>query len=159
MRLVREKAAQAGLRLEENLVPDLPRLHADRAKFKQILVNLVSNGIKFTPTGGTVSVRAVTDAEGRITISVRNTGIGINPAGIDNVLLPFEQEDKDLSRRYQGSELGLPLTKALVEAHGGQLRLESKLGAETTVTIVFPIERTIPLASNPPATEVPEIIA
>ena len=80
MRLVREKAAQAGLRLEENLAPDLPRLHADRAKFKKILVNLVSNGIKFTPTGGTVSMRAMTDAEGRITISVRNTGIGINPA-------------------------------------------------------------------------------
>ena len=75
------------------------------------------------------------------------------------MLLPFEQEDKDLSRRYQGSELGLPLTKALVEAHGGQLRLESKLGAGTTVTIVFPIERTIPLASNLPATEVAETIA
>ena len=57
MRLVREKAAQAGLRLEENLEPDLPRLHADRAKFKQILINLVSIGIKFTPTGRTVSVR------------------------------------------------------------------------------------------------------
>ena len=88
----------------------------------------------------------MTDAKGRITITVRDTGIGIDPARIDNVLLPFEQKDKDLSRRYQGSGLGLPLTKALVEAHGGQLRLESKLGAGTTVTIVFPIERTIPLA-------------
>jgi signal transduction histidine kinase len=61
---------------------------------------LVSNEIKFTPTGGTVSVRAVTDAKDRISVIVRDTGIGIDPARIDNVLLPFEQEDKDLSRRY-----------------------------------------------------------
>jgi signal transduction histidine kinase len=83
------------------------------------LVNLVSNGIKFTPTGGMVSVRSMTDAKGGISIIVRDTGIGIDPARIDNVLLSFEQEDKDLSRRYQGNGLGLSLTKALVEDHGG----------------------------------------
>lgn len=143
IRLVRIRAAEAGLRIHKHVAPDLPCLRADRAKFKQILFNLLSNAIKFTPRGGQVTVRAATDREGGVTLCVADTGIGIAPENLTRVLSPFVQEDSDRNRRYQGSGLGLALTKALIEAHGGELRLESTLGAGTVVTIVFPAKRAI----------------
>ncbi len=159
VRLVREKAAENGLRLVEDLAPDLPLLRADRAKFKQILVNLLSNSIKFTPRGGAVTLRAAIDGQGRAVIAVRDTGIGIEPGNIKTVLSPFGQAENDWSRQYHGSGLGLPLSKALAEAHGGQLRLESEPGAGTSVTIIFPAERTIaPGQSRDTSTEMPETI-
>ena len=160
IRLVREKAAQAGLRLVEDLAPDLRRLRADRAKLKQILVNLLSNAIKFTPRGGRITVRTAIDGGG-VTVGVSDTGIGIDPGNIANVLLPFDQEESDWSRNFQGTGLGLPLSKVLAEAHGGQLRLESTPGEGTTVSIVFPAERTILPESAAPGSvtaEVPETI-
>jgi signal transduction histidine kinase len=143
IRLVRIRAAEAGLRIHKHVAPDLPCLRADRAKFKQILFNLLSNAIKFTPRGGQVTVRAATEREGGVTLCVADTGIGIAPENLTRVLSPFVQEDSDRNRRYQGSGLGLALTKALIEAHGGELRLESTLGAGTVVTIVFPAKRAI----------------
>jgi signal transduction histidine kinase len=116
---------------------------ADRRKLKQILANLLSNGIKFTPAGGKVSLSASCEADGGLVFQVADTGIGIAPEDIPKALAPFQQIDSMLRRKHEGTGLGLPLTKALVELHGGTLNIESELGDGTTVTLRFSSRRTI----------------
>jgi signal transduction histidine kinase len=139
--VVRERADSAGLELERGLADGLPRLCADERKVKQMLLNLLSNAIKFTERGGKVRARAEVNREGGITISVSDTGIGIASEHVARVMEPFAQADGALNRRHQGTGLGLPLTKALVEMHGGVLELTSELGVGTTASLLFPPER------------------
>ena len=143
--LVRESARQNAIEIELDCAAGLPDMLADRRKIKQILANLLSNGIKFTPTGGRVSLRAWCGPDGGHEFHVADTGIGIAPEDIPKALAPFQQIDSKLGRKHEGTGLGLPLTKALVELHGGSLRIESELGAGTTVTLRFPADRTIQL--------------
>src|SRR5690606_5031378 len=110
---------------------------------RQVLLNLLSNATKFTPAGGQITVFATCPA-GMIELRVVDTGIGIAPGDIPKALERFGQIDSDLNRKYQGTGLGLPLSKRLIELHGGVLSLLSELGAGTTVTIIFPAERAIP---------------
>lgn len=120
-----------------------PGLRADQRKLRQILLNLVSNSVKFTPRGGTITLAARRGAHGGLELSVCDTGIGIGAEDLPRALTPFGQVDSNLSRRYVGTGLGLPLTKSLVECHGGTMEISSTVGTGTTVTIRFPAERNL----------------
>jgi signal transduction histidine kinase len=109
---------------------------------KQILLNLLSNAVKFTPSGGRITVLARTAAHDVLELAVADTGIGMAPKDIPTALEPFGQVDSTLSRKFQGTGLGLPLVKALAELHGGTLAIDSALGVGTTVTVRFPASRT-----------------
>ena len=152
-RLMYMRAAEAGIQLETVLAADLPKIFLDSRKVKQILLNLISNAVKFTPKGGRVTVSAGLNERGELVITVADTGIGIAPENIGKALSPFMQIDSSLSRKYEGTGLGLPLSKALVELHGGQLKIESQLGAGTTVTVTFPTTRIIAGTHPAPAAE------
>jgi signal transduction histidine kinase len=145
MRLMRDRAEEAGLELRAELPRGLPFLQADARRLKQILLNLMSNAVKFTAAGGRVVVRAVV-AEDGLSIAVEDTGIGIAPHDLEKALRPFGQIDSRMARKYQGTGLGLPLTKSMVELHGGRLTLESEVGRGTKATIWLPRERIIRLA-------------
>ena len=122
---------------------------ADEQRLQQIVDNLLSNACKFTPEGGSVSVGAEVDNAGRLAIEIRDTGVGMSPDDAMRALAPFVQLDHEFSRRLQGTGLGLPLAKALVELHGGTLDLSSKLGSGTVITIVFPAERVVRREPDP----------
>ena len=141
--LVKERARRGGIMLKMDLADDLPMLRADERKLKQILVNLLSNAIKFTEAGGKVTLRAWCRADSDPVFQVTDTGIGIAPEDILKALSHFGQVDSDLNRQYEGTGLGLPLTKALVELHGGCLDLQSQIGVGTTATVRFPAERIV----------------
>ncbi len=142
-RLVADKAAEAGIQLSRALPPDLPALLADRLRIKQIVLNLLSNAIKFTPPAGEVSVAVVRPAGGGLGLCISDTGIGMRPEDIPLALEPFRQLDNSFTRRYEGTGLGLPLAKALVELHGGRLVLESAPQKGTRVTAWLPASRII----------------
>ena len=145
-RIVEAMAATAGVSLSVEAPGNLPLVHADQLRLRQVLLNLMSNAVKFTPSGGRVSVSAVT-ATGGAVIVVKDTGIGMKEEDIAIALQPFRQIDGALSRRFGGTGLGLPLAKALVELHGGHLDLESAPGAGTTVRIQLPAERLVNAAA------------
>jgi len=145
--IVRARADAAGIELQAKIPADLPQLYADERKLNQVLLNLLSNAIKFTPDGGTVSVTATED-NGDLTISVTDTGIGIAAADIERVFEPFVQLDSSLARKYEGTGLGLALSRRWVHLHGGSLVLRSELGRGTTAAMRFPKERVRPRQSN-----------
>jgi len=140
-RIVHEKAVENDLELVAASVPERTILHADIRKIKQILLNLLSNATKFTPRGGRIAFAARRTGDDGIALRVEDSGIGIAPADIDKALAPFMQIDSRLSRKYQGTGLGLPLTKALAELHGGSLDIVSELGKGTAVTVTLPARR------------------
>ena len=139
--LVNERAEEAGIEIECDAASNLPALYADERKIKQILINLLSNAIKFMPSGGKITIRIWFRSDDGYVLQVADTGIGIALTDIPKALAPFQQVDSALNRKYEGTGLGLPLTKALVELHGGSLGLQSELGIGTTVTVRFPAER------------------
>jgi PAS domain S-box-containing protein len=141
-RLVLGRANENGLRLAMQVRDDLPALFADELRVKQMLLNLLSNAIKFTPAGGSVTVGADIDSENRFVFTITDTGIGIAEKDMGTALAVFGQVDGRLTRQYEGAGLGLPLSKSLVALHGGDMTLESRPGAGTTVTIRFPSSRT-----------------
>jgi signal transduction histidine kinase len=122
---------------------DLPPIRGDERKTKQVLLNLITNAVKFTPAGGRIAITGRFDPQEGLAITVADTGIGISEADLERVLKPFEQVDSSFSRQHQGTGLGLPLVKAIMEMHGGRLLLKSRLGEGTTVTVVFPPERVL----------------
>ena len=122
-------------------------LHADERLFRQILINLIVNAVKFPPQHGRIFVDSSIDADGEFLLRVRDTGIGIAAGDLEKILKPFEQADNSLSRPYEGVGLGLPLTKSFVELHSGTLSIKSEPQVGTTVTIRFPKERV--LAATP----------
>jgi len=138
MRLVGTRAEQSSVRLRTELPADLPALHVDVRRTKQILINLLGNAVKFTPPGGTVTLRAAVTGDGGFEFVVMDTGIGMTAADIEVALSPFGQVDSGLDRRFEGAGLGLPLAKSLAELHGGALTVESKPGEGTTITVRFP---------------------
>ena len=140
-RLVHERAAAASVTVAVDPHADLPPLRADSRRLKQILINLLSNAVKFTHAGGRVTIEAAADERG-YRISVSDTGIGIAPEDMVTALRPFGQIDSSLARKYQGTGLGLPLSKAMAELHGGGLELSSTPGQGTTATVWLPPERT-----------------
>jgi PAS domain S-box-containing protein len=141
--MVRERAEAGQVALDAALPDRSPLLWADARRIKQVLVNVLGNAVKFTPAGGRVHVGIQSNDSGMI-ITVADTGIGIAPEDIAKVMAPFGQVDSGMARRYEGSGLGLPLSRKLMDLHGGTLSLESQLGQGTTVTLHFPAERLRP---------------
>ncbi|MFN3075322.1 MAG: PAS-domain containing protein [Alphaproteobacteria bacterium] len=139
LRLLRPRAQEMGVKLYSRIPKDLPRLFADERRLKQILLNLVTNAVKFSPQGE-VTVQAGLLPDGELTITVTDSGIGISPEDLAKVLEPFHQVDSHLTRK-EGTGLGLPLTRGLVEAHGGVFEIESHPGVGTKVTTRFPAHR------------------
>jgi PAS domain S-box-containing protein len=142
-RLIEGRAREARLMLKREADDELPPLRGDELRLKQVVLNLLSNAIKFTPEGGTVALKTGTDDGGRVIFSVSDTGIGIAAEDLSRVIDTFGQAEVGYSRKYQGAGIGLPLSRKLVELHGGTLELESELGIGTTVTVRFPLDRVI----------------
>ena len=135
--MVREQCTAAGhafvAPVPEHEIP----MAGDAAKLRQIFLNLLSNAIKFTEKGGTVSL-SIAEAADEISVSVSDTGIGMNPEDVQIAFEPFAQVDNRLERRYEGTGLGLPLTKALVDLHKGRIQIDSARGQGTRITVTFP---------------------
>ncbi len=143
--MVGEQARDAGLAFAvRGMEAELP-IRGDPAKLRQIFLNLLSNAIKFTPRGGHIWAEARRSAAG-IAVTVGDSGIGMSPDDVAVALTPFGQVDNRLERRYEGTGLGLPLTEAFVELHGGTMNFESARGAGTRVTVSFPFGAGIVLA-------------
>lgn len=142
-RMMDSRAFSSGLKLIGNVQNDLPGLYADPRLVRQILINLVGNALKFTNSGGTVTVSAAIIEKGVLRLSVRDEGIGIPKDKIAEALEPFGQISSAITRskEAQGTGLGLPLAKAMAELHDGVLALESDVGKGTLVTVDFPAER------------------
>jgi signal transduction histidine kinase len=137
------RATNANVGLIARISPALPAVRADERKIKQILINLLSNAVKFTPEGGHVTLTATRLEGSGIEIVVEDTGIGIAAEDIAKALAPFNQIDNSLSRKYNGTGLGLPLAESFTRMHGGSLSLESIEGKGTRVTLYFPESRVV----------------
>ena len=144
LRLMRDRVHARGLHLVRVIPPGLPLVRCDELRLKQIVLNLLSNAVKFTPPRGHVAVRVA--LQDGLTIAIEDSGIGIAAEDIDKALRRFGQIDSRLQRKYEGTGLGLPLTKSMVELHGGRLELHSTPGIGTTVTVWLPPERILDTA-------------
>jgi signal transduction histidine kinase len=131
-----ELAAQRGIRLEVQLAPDLPFVDVDRERIAQVLANLVSNALRYTPEGGVITLSAEAD-DGRVLLRVSDTGPGIEPAHLPLVFKRFYRAD-DARPANGESGLGLAIAKSLVEAHGGTIQVESAVGQGATFTVALP---------------------
>ncbi len=139
-RLLTSKAEGAGLRLIASVEPDLPPVPADRLALRQVLLNLVVNAIKFSPPGGRVTLRAARAGD-CLQVCVIDEGIGIAASDLERILQPFEQVRSQIGAAAEGTGLGLPLSKGLVELHGGEMWIDSQPGAGTTVSFTLPLRR------------------
>ena len=151
-RLLGPRARDAGIELKASIPSDMPLLWCDERKLKQMLLNLVNNAVKFTPSGGTIEIAARLDADG-VVLAVQDNGIGIAEDDLDRVLEPFVQAETTLSRQQEGTGLGLALVKAMIEIHGGRLRLDSQLGKGTSAELVLPAERISAAREDAPVPE------
>ena len=138
-RLVRIKGMEAGVELSlERPAAALPTLRADAVKLKQVVLNLLSNAMKFTPRGGRVAMSLGPLPGERVFLRIADTGIGMTEAEVGLAVQPFQQVDNSHTRKYEGTGLGLPLAKALAEHHGGSLEIASAPGQGTVVTVILP---------------------
>ncbi len=135
------KAREAGVEIRTRVAADLPDIVADRRALSQIVINLISNAIKFTPRGGSVTVGALRDGD-KLALSVEDTGVGISEDDLQRVGEAFFQARASYDRRHDGSGLGLSIVKGLVRLHGGDMEIRSKLGAGTLVSVRLPIDGT-----------------
>lgn len=138
LRTVEGRAHERGISIMVKIEQKLPEIYADERMLKQILMNLLSNAVKFTPEGGKIRLRARVRTGGDIELSVIDTGIGIARSDLETVMEPFGQVESILTRKFDGTGLGLPLTRSLVEIHGGHMSIQSKQGLGTKVTIRLP---------------------
>ena len=141
VKMLGEYADHNKLKLTRATPRPLPNFRGDEKKFRQIILNLLSNAIKFTPEGGSVTLTAEIEDGGALRVAVSDTGIGIAPEDIAKVMAPFTQVESAHSRKYEGTGLGLPISQALTELHGGKFSLTSTLGEGTTITARFPPSR------------------
>ena len=138
IRLIEPKAREAHLGIEIDIAPDCGVLMADDRAFRQALLNLVSNAVKFTPVGGRIGVRVVAGTDGGVDVSVWDTGIGIPAKDIGRVVQRFEQVRDPMTSGNKGTGLGLAIVQSLMELHGGRFYLQSEAGRGTTATLAFP---------------------
>lgn len=138
LRMVTLRAEEAGIRLEHSVDKGLPVLEADERAFRQVLLNLLSNGIKFTERGGCVTVTASAD-DRSLSVTVADTGIGIPHECLARIGQPFEQVENHHTRQHAGTGLGLALTRSLIELHGGRMKIDSEPGKGTCIHVELPI--------------------
>lgn len=159
--LLREKAMKHHIKMDLTIFPEADiEVEADKRKLKQILFNLLSNGVKFTPEGGSVEVIAKRASDDLLEISVKDTGIGIKSEDIPKLFQEFTQLESPYTKKYEGSGLGLALTKRLVELHGGKIWVESEYGKGSCFTFTLPVKiipaaEVIPSGKNEDAFGVP----
>jgi len=127
-----------GLNLVCNIASDLPIIQGEEQKLRQTFTNLIGNAIKFTPPGGSITIDAVNAPNGDIVVAIRDTGVGMSEEEMRVALAPFGQADASRSRWREGSGLGLPIAKALVDLHGGTIEIRSTKGQGTEVTVTLP---------------------
>jgi signal transduction histidine kinase len=137
------RAQSSGLGVAVEIPPDLPLLRGDERKTMQMVLNLVTNAIKFSAEGGVIGIICRADPRCGLSITVADTGIGIETKDLGRVLEAFEQVDSTLARKQQGTGLGLPLVRAMMELHAGTFTLTSEVGVGTQATITFPAERMV----------------
>ncbi len=137
MTIVRERARSNRIILDQELPTSLPPLYADETRLKQILVNLLFNAVEFSAPGDRVTLAAWADGDKGYIFQVTDTGAGLTEEAIRKALAPFGRVENDGDHKPEGSGLGLPLSKAIAELHGGSLALESRAGEGTTVTVRF----------------------
>jgi signal transduction histidine kinase len=143
--IIEERARRGNLKLSYDPPESLPKLWGEARRVKQILINLLSNSVKFTRPGGEISVQVLVEKSGNLAITVFDTGIGIAAADMEQIMTPFGQAHTGLNRKYEGTGLGLPLSKVFVEMHGGALIIESDLDVGTAVCALFPASRVLPV--------------
>ncbi len=137
LRLFRDQATAAGVGLELHVEPRAAAIHADERALRQMLINLISNALKFAPRGTAIVITAA-PSPGAVEMSVSDQGVGISPDDVEKAIAPFSQLGDPMTRRHEGTGLGLSLFKALIELHGGQLSIVSTAGGGTTVRLRFP---------------------
>jgi two-component system cell cycle sensor histidine kinase PleC len=148
--IVSGQAQARGLKIAiETSDADLPSIRGDERRLRQVLLNPLSNAIKFSHSGGVIMVRALQLASGAFAFQVQDHGPGMTTEEMAIALERFGQVDAGLERRHEGTGLGLPLARSLIELHGGALQIDSEKGRGTTVTVTLPPERVIPKASSP----------
>jgi len=141
IRMMREQAESRGIELSIKLSDEEVDIWADELAMKQIFLNLLSNAIKFSRDGGEVCIRVVSDQPDLAIVQFEDHGIGMNEEELERALQPFGQAKPSTTRNYGGTGLGLPITKGLIEAHGGKLAIESRAGQGTIARITLPTER------------------
>ena len=144
MESLRKAAEERKLTLRSDIAADCQILHADPRAVRQILLNLMSNAVKFTPHFGTITLSVRRAGDTGISIEVADTGIGMSAEEIVKALEPYGQVESDLSKKHKGTGLGLPLVRSLAELHGGSMRVESERGKGTTVTVFLPWAKDLP---------------
>jgi len=141
VRMMRERADSRSIELLTKLSEAEVEIWADERAIKQIFLNLLSNAIKFSRDGGEVCIRVVSERPGLVVVEFEDHGIGMNEEELERALQPFGQAKPSTTRNYGGTGLGLPITKGLIEAHGGKLAIESRVGQGTIARISLPTER------------------
>lgn len=141
--MVRDRAAAAGVAIDNGVMGAAATLWVDRRAFKQVILNLLSNAVKFTPGGGRITIAAATEGNGDFVLTVADTGIGIPPEFIADLFEPFRQAENAANRRYEGTGLGLSISKNFVDLHGGTLTCRSVPGTGTAMTVRLPADRVV----------------
>jgi len=143
IRLLTPRAGRAGITLAAVVDPRARHLRGDETRIRQVLLNLLTNSVKYTPAGGRVTVETALEPDGALLLTVRDNGMGIEEQDLGRVLLAFGRVESAANRRIEGTGLGLPLTRRLVELHGGTLVLTSVVGQGTTAAVRFPADRLV----------------
>ena len=140
-RLMAPACGKKDIRLEWSLPTEGIRFDADERRINQMMLNIVSNAVKFSPEGGTIEMSGEISDRGDLVIAIRDHGCGIAEEDIDTVLKPFGQAAGTYARNHGGTGLGLPISRSLAEMHGGSLKIASVQGEGTKVMMIFPAER------------------
>ncbi len=143
LRIIRDHAAERGVRLAFDVPVQDYHMVGDPRLLAQVFLNLFSNAVKFTHKGGSVAISFEEMPSGNLSIRIKDTGIGIDPENIEKVFAPFVQIESSMARNYEGTGLGLPLTKNIMELHSGTVTLESRLGEGTVAIVEFPKKRLV----------------
>ena len=145
--MISERANRAGLKLKLELAENLPALQADERRITQVLLNLATNAVKFTPAGGAVTIGAGVEPSGNLVMSVADTGIGIGEKDLERVFEPFVQVNRSAHPQQEGAGLGLAICKNLIELHQGRIEVSSKPQRGTTVRVILPAARLMPVTA------------
>jgi two-component system cell cycle sensor histidine kinase PleC len=148
--MLRDRIAQRGQVLDVRVNALMPPINVDPRRFKQVVINLLSNANKFTPTGGSIAVHAARTLDGRVAITITDTGMGMDADQLAIAMKPFGQVQGAMTRKHEGTGLGLPIAKKLTELQGGMFDIESEPGKGTRVTLSFPAHIARSTTAPPP---------